>query len=531
MVNVPISTTLNQGIDLFFKHRQSFHKWKNKILWRPRLKLFALQVFIVRCLKLRDPSTEVSGHDFESYYQEIEQQLQRIRELELRVYGNQFFNAMLIWGAVFPLGSIIFRAFESGRNWLGFILIIIAVFAVPMIFCRIIHSNNLEIFVYLHLLFHPDRSVSEIIKECKELVRKSNINQFNFIAGLTTISLLALPCSFLAFVFFLFFPRYLLFPIFRYLPFPILELIALLALPLLFYIDLIEFYSVLYAVFYYKMLCLQMGWDISLTGGKMEKMEIERKVKILTPESVELEFSLAGIGNRALALLIDYGILFLCLFCLFFVWLFVGEQLYSTNEDLTKWFNAFMSLLYFVIYTGYFVFFETVWSGQTPGKRLVNVRVIQSNGRPVGLVQSSLRALLRPFDDFLSFGAYLIIFGKMERRLGDIVAQTIVIQEPRRPAPVSIDLSFNAKKAEREWSPLGITDRLTVDDFAVIKDYLQRRKHFTNQARLTVSDRLMKEIRAKLELQEIPLGFTTEEHLEGIYLSFSRNKRNTKDLM
>ncbi len=263
----------------------------------------------------------------------------------------------------------------------------------------------------------------------------------------------------------------------------------------------------------------------------MEKMEIERKVKILTPESVELEFSLAGIGNRALALLIDYGILFLCLFCLFFVYLFVNEQLSNTNEELAKWFSAFMYLLYFVIYTGYFVFFETLWNGQTPGKRFVNVRVVQSNGRPVGLVRSSLRALLRPFDDFLSFGAYLIIFGKMERRLGDIVAQTIVIQEPRRPAPLSIDLSFNGKKAEEEWSHLGVTDRLTVDDFAVIKDYLQRRKHFTNQARLTVSNRLMTEIRAKLELQEIPLGFTTEEHLEGIYLSFSRNKQNNKNLM
>jgi|GEM_PF-5804524 len=47
MVNLPISTTLNQGIDLFFKHGQSFHKWKNKILWRPRLNLFTLQVFII----------------------------------------------------------------------------------------------------------------------------------------------------------------------------------------------------------------------------------------------------------------------------------------------------------------------------------------------------------------------------------------------------------------------------------------------------------------------------------------------------
>jgi uncharacterized RDD family membrane protein YckC len=487
---------------------------------KAHLDLYTLQVFIVRCLKPINTNTdrqlEGGSQTFETYYQEIEQRLSHIKKLDSYLGVNQFVHSCI----VFCIVLLIFIP--------SILLIIISSVIFLILFCRIIHFKNLEKFIYLHLLFHPDRSVSEVIKECKELVRKSNINQFNFIAGLTTISLLALPCSFLAFVVFLFFPRYLLFRIFGYLPFPILELIALLALPLLFYSDLIEFYSVLYAVFYYKMLCLQAGWDISLTGGKME---IERKVKILTPESVELEFSLAGIGNRALALLIDYGILFLCLFCLFFVWLFVGEQLYSTNEDLTKWFNAFMSLLYFVIYAGYFVFFETVWSGQTPGKRLVNVRAIQSNGRPVGLVQSSLRALLRPFDDFLSFGAYLIIFGKMERRLGDIVAQTIVIQEPRRPAPVSIDLSSKARQAAKEWSKLGITDRLTVDDFAVIKDYLQRRKHFTNQARLTVSDRLMQEIRDKLELTEIPLGFTTEEHLEGIYLSFSRNKQNTKDLM
>lgn len=253
-------------------------------------------------------------------------------------------------------------------------------------------------------------------------------------------------------------------------------------------------------------------------------MEIERTVKLLTPESVELEFKLAGIGNRALALLIDYGILFLILFCLAFVWIFVGQQLANTeNEELSKWFNAFMFLLYFVIYTGYFVYFETVWNGQSPGKRFAQIRVIKADGRPVGLQQSALRALLRPFDDLFSLGILFIIFGKTEKRIGDIVAQTIVIQESRQTAPIEIKLSANGRKAEQEWSYLGIAKRLQVNDFAVVKDYLQRRENFTPKARSAVSYRLLEELKSKLELQEIPLGFTPEEHLEGIYCSFSHD--------
>ncbi len=250
-------------------------------------------------------------------------------------------------------------------------------------------------------------------------------------------------------------------------------------------------------------------------------MEVERKVKLVTPESVELEFTLAGIGNRALALLIDYVILFLILLCLSFVWAVVGKQLAEYNRGLIKWFNAFMFVVFFVIYEGYFVFFEASFSGQSPGKRFTKIRVIKTDGRPVGLSQALLRALLRPFDDFFGIGTFLLIFHPTEKRLGDIVAQTIVVQDASRPRPRPIELSAKSEKAAMEWISLGITDSLGVQDFAVIRDFLCRRSNFTSAIRFKVSERLLRQLRQKLQLTSIPLGFTAEEHLEGIYRAYS----------
>ncbi|NES69779.1 MAG: RDD family protein, partial [Okeania sp. SIO2D1] len=132
-------------------------------------------------------------------------------------------------------------------------------------------------------------------------------------------------------------------------------------------------------------------------------MKFFNQISLQTPESVELDFNLAGVGNRAYALLIDYIIwslilLFVLIFGIFFsiqlldIWKTFG----SDDEQASLWIISIQLLILFVIYVGYFVIFETIWQGQTPGKRYVKIRVICDDGRPVRLQQTTLRALFRP---------------------------------------------------------------------------------------------------------------------------------------
>lgn len=162
-------------------------------------------------------------------------------------------------------------------------------------------------------------------------------------------------------------------------------------------------------------------------------MHLFKRVKFSTPESVELEFTLAGIGNRAWALIIDYHVLTGILVVFFIVWTIVSLQLsdfwvniFGSKSSL--WLMAIAFVVSFVIYSGYFVFFETLWQGQTPGKRFAKIRVVRDDGRPIGLQQATLRGLLRVFDEFLYIGAFLIALSPHEKRLGDLAAGTIVIQ-------------------------------------------------------------------------------------------------------
>ncbi|MFM7441399.1 MAG: RDD family protein, partial [Snowella sp.] len=156
-------------------------------------------------------------------------------------------------------------------------------------------------------------------------------------------------------------------------------------------------------------------------------MRFFNKVALQTPESVELDFTLAGIGNRSYALVIDDIILGLILVFFLLIWAFFAYFLYQVihidywipSDTVGLWLLAIQLLIIFSIYVGYFTFFETLWQGQTPGKRIVKIRVIREDGRPVRLPQATLRALLRPLDDVFFLGMFLIIFNKSEKRLGD----------------------------------------------------------------------------------------------------------------
>lgn len=258
-------------------------------------------------------------------------------------------------------------------------------------------------------------------------------------------------------------------------------------------------------------------------------MSLFKQVKLLTPESIELKFTLAGIGSRALALLIDYHVLALSLGL--FGWLlsvFLDglmnylDALEVNYGQVPLWVLSIGLLLSFAIYTGYFVLFEVLWQGQSPGKRLTKIRVIRDNGQPVRLAQATLRALLRPVDDFLFIGMFFIMLGQQEKRLGDWVAGTLVIQEDRPHNRNKLMISDSARQLAIQLPDLINLEQLQPDDFAVISDYLNRRPTLSAQARNNLSLKLAREIREIVQLAEIPQGLTPDQFLEAIYLAYQQ---------
>lgn len=259
-------------------------------------------------------------------------------------------------------------------------------------------------------------------------------------------------------------------------------------------------------------------------------MRFFNRVTLQTPESVELEFTLAGIGNRALALLIDYLIWGLILFSVLVVWYFFANQLVDLLDrlininDLQLWLFSIWTLITFFIYVGYFVFFETLWQGQTPGKRFAGIRVIRDDGRTVGLQQATLRALLRPVDDTLFIGTFLIMLTRREKRLGDMAAGTVVIQADRAIAPARFPMSEPAQQLAEQLPYLSNLPALLPDDFAVIREYLQRRSAMEPKAKSELSRQLASQVKNVIALEELPEKVSADVFLEAVYLAYQSNR-------
>ncbi len=261
-------------------------------------------------------------------------------------------------------------------------------------------------------------------------------------------------------------------------------------------------------------------------------MPLFNRFTLHTPESVELEFTLAGIGNRAYALLLDY-IIFGLILIVFLVGVLIFNsvlletiaQLLGITNRLELWLIAVQALIGFFIYVGYFVFFETVWSGQTPGKRRVKIRVIRDDGRPVRLQQSTLRALLRPFDDLFFIGVFFIVFSQREKRLGDLVAGTLVIQE-EQPVSAAWKVSTSARSLAKKLLIDTDISRLLPEDFAVVREYLQRREAMIPNARNELSKQLATQVKEIIGLGKLPTKVDANLFLEAVYHAYQQQVDN-----
>lgn len=155
-----------------------------------------------------------------------------------------------------------------------------------------------------------------------------------------------------------------------------------------------------------------------------------RELTVNTPEHVRLQFKTAGIGSRAGAQLIDILILLAIntLLILSGMALFIIDGIEMLLAD---YILAIMIIGFFLINGGYFVFLE-YYLGHTLGKKVFHLRVIQENGQSLTFLSSIIRNFFRLLDMMPSgyfVGAIVSFFHPKDKRIGDLVAGTVVIVE------------------------------------------------------------------------------------------------------
>jgi uncharacterized RDD family membrane protein YckC len=252
----------------------------------------------------------------------------------------------------------------------------------------------------------------------------------------------------------------------------------------------------------------------------------EETLVIETPERVPLHFALASIGNRFLACAVDHGLqlLAIVLVALMFLWTGYFVQLGDRLSEAPKWVLAVLIILVFVLWSGYFALFEWVWNGQTPGKRMLKLRVIREDGRPVTVWEAAARNLLRLFDmmpfPFYSIGLVSVFMSSRDQRVGDFVAGTVVVREREAEAPTFTEV-FAAPTSDvalrRSFKPVmfsGDTSALGEREIEVVETFLRRRWELTDATRQWMAWRVATPILYKLKPDFDRETFTYEGFLE-----------------
>jgi uncharacterized RDD family membrane protein YckC len=203
---------------------------------------------------------------------------------------------------------------------------------------------------------------------------------------------------------------------------------------------------------------------------------LDTTVEIETPEHLRFRYQVAGPGKRALAYLIDLLVraaIFLVIFVVAMLGFAVGDAWSHASQ-------GFLLLVYFVIDWVYYVAFETLWSGRTIGKRALSLRVVTEGGHPLRFWDSVLRNLLRAADGlpplFIlpTYAVGLVVMGRDARfrRLGDLVAGTIVIAEER--AVVAGPLRLDPPPSPAELRSLPQRLPISGDELDAIELFLRR---------------------------------------------------------
>lgn len=186
-----------------------------------------------------------------------------------------------------------------------------------------------------------------------------------------------------------------------------------------------------------------------------------KKVTIVTPENIEVEYRCAGIGSRLVASFLDYffqGVIYLLIILILAK---MGDPL-RYIESQNSYALALGLLIIAIINYGYFTVLEMIMDGRTPGKKILGLRTIRKNGQPMDVKHSLIRNLFKILVDNYLIGIIMIFVRDDKSRIGDILSSTMVIEEEK----VNLYLTDTIL-------PENIKDSLTEEDKSLLLTYIQ----------------------------------------------------------
>src|SRR5690606_17690014 len=219
-------------------------------------------------------------------------------------------------------------------------------------------------------------------------------------------------------------------------------------------------------------------------------MELDDRLTIETPEGVTLELTLAGLGSRFGAAAVDILIQGVVLLAIVLALSLAGSVV---PADLGMFAVGVGTLIIAVVVVGYYLLFEALNAGRTPGKAAFGLRVTTVDGTPLSLAAVTLRTLMRLID-FLpaayAVGALAIVVTARNQRLGDLVAGTVVVRDRQPPPPSSV-----ADAAE----PLGWdTSAISREELDLVRRSVERRRALDGDARGRLASDLARRLRPRV---------------------------------
>jgi uncharacterized RDD family membrane protein YckC len=211
---------------------------------------------------------------------------------------------------------------------------------------------------------------------------------------------------------------------------------------------------------------------------------LDESWQIDTPENVAFDYEVAGIGSRFLATIVDTLLILVLQTIVYVTVLLLGRAVLSgfstVDSPLLSWLLAIFGLLAFGFFWGYYVLFELLWNGQTPGKRWVGLRVLRTDGTPITLSESLVRNLVRLVDfmpALYGVGVVTMFINPQARRLGDLAAGTMVFHDKPTVTLESLAGRPTARHFPTQFVPSSgfPVEQLSSQDIQIAEDFLRRR--------------------------------------------------------
>ena len=250
-------------------------------------------------------------------------------------------------------------------------------------------------------------------------------------------------------------------------------------------------------------------------NNSVKSWERTNVLLIKTPEGISFSILLAGPITRFLAWIIDfYIVMILCNIIGLILKVFS-----LLDADIA---NGLIILAYFIIYIGYSIFLEWCWRGQTIGKKLLRIRVMDEQGLRLKFSQVVIRNLFRSVDIlpfFYLVGAISLAFSQRSQRIGDFAASTIVTRQPKITVPDLDQILADKYNSFLEHAHLAARLRQNVSpqEAGIALQALIRRDEFDPEKRISLFNEIASHFKSIVEFPEkATLGLTDEQYVRNV---------------